>query len=132
MGEVRKVAEKVGVGKAVIAELESVGRHTQFGRSVDSIRPAVPESLLIDGHNPLTLLHSALSEAIHDKSDTYCLELAQDIRTVLVELADRSATILRDHAELKGAVSRLQNRAAKKGASSSVSSLDAEIPAEGK
>jgi hypothetical protein len=34
--------------------------------------------LLIDGHNPLLLLHDLLSEGVHQFSDSECLERAQD------------------------------------------------------
>jgi hypothetical protein len=115
VSEVTKVAERVGASPEVIAALTRVAKHTQFGRSVDSIKPAVPQMLLIDGHNPLTLLHSALSEAIHGRSDQECLELAQDIRTVLAELAERLGQALKDTAELKNAVTRLQLRSKKGG-----------------
>jgi hypothetical protein len=113
VGEIKKVAEKIGAGKNVIEALDEVGKHTQFGRAVDSVKPAVPQVLLINGHNPLTLLHSALSEAIHDKSDQECLGIAQDIRTVLAEVAERAGQALKDSAELKQAVARLQSRAQK-------------------
>jgi hypothetical protein len=48
-----------------------------------------------------------LSTGLHDKSDEECLELAQSIRAVLVELAERLGQALKDEAELKTAVSRL-------------------------
>ena len=56
---------------------------------------------------PLTLLHPALSEGIHAKTDEECLELATSIRVVLIELAERIAAALKEEAELKSAVSRL-------------------------
>jgi hypothetical protein len=111
VAEVKRVAERVGAADDILRELDNVSKHTQFGRAVDSVKTAVPQMLLIDGHNPLTLLHSALSEAIHDKTDQECLELAQDIRTVLAELAERIGQALKDTAELKDAVTRLQSRA---------------------
>jgi hypothetical protein len=72
-----------------------------------STRAAIPQTLLINGQNPLTLLHSALSEGLHAKSDEDCLELATSIRLVLMELAERIATALKDEAELRNAVNRL-------------------------
>jgi hypothetical protein len=74
------------------------------------IKNAIPEAILIDGHNPLTLLHSALSEGLHAQTDEECLELATSIRVVLTELADRISVALREEAELKTAVTRLLNR----------------------
>ena len=37
----------------------------------------MPESLLINGHSPILLLHSALSEGLHAQTDEQCLELAE-------------------------------------------------------
>jgi hypothetical protein len=108
--EIKRVAEKLSSPPEIIKGLNDVAKHTQFGRAVDSVKPAVPQVLLIDGHNPLTMLHSALSEAIHGKSDQECLDVAQDIRIVLAELAERIGQALKDSTELKSAVSRLQSR----------------------
>ena len=73
------------------------------------MKDVIPESLRIDGHNPLTLLHSALSGGIHDYSDDDCLKLATAVREVLFALAERIELALKGHAELKAAVSRLVN-----------------------
>jgi len=62
---------------------------TQFSKAIETIKAAIPESLLIDGHNPLTLLHDALSEGLHAQTNEDCLELATSIRVVLTELAER-------------------------------------------
>jgi hypothetical protein len=68
----------------------------------------MPESLLIQGHhNPLTLLHSALSKGLHAETDAACLEMAQSIRLVLAELAERLSAALKNDVELNAAVSRL-------------------------
>jgi hypothetical protein len=61
-------------------------------------------------HNPLTLLHNALSEGLHELTDEECLTLARSIRVVLVELAERISTALKEEAQLKSAVSQLLNR----------------------
>ena len=65
------------------------------------------ESLLINGHNPITLLHSALSEGVHALSDEDCLELASSVRIVLGELSERLSQALKDDAELTKALSNL-------------------------
>src|SRR5271170_145391 len=91
----------------MIAELEKARKETQFSKAIESIKPAVPQALLIDGHNPLTLLHNALSEGMHAQTDEECLELATSIRVVLTDLVERMANVLKDHAELKAAVNKL-------------------------
>jgi hypothetical protein len=60
--------------------------------------------------NPLSLLHTALSEGLHEQHDDVCLELAASIRLVLTELAERMSQVLKDEAELSGAVNKLLNR----------------------
>ena len=113
--EVRRVAERLGTEASVLANLDAVAQHTQFGRAVDDFKPALPAVLLISGNqNPLTLLHGALSKAIHEHSDAECLELAQDVRVVLTDLAERINQALKDDAELQESVNRLRNRRASK------------------
>jgi hypothetical protein len=63
--------------------------------------------VLVNGHNPLTLLHRALSGGVHELTDERCVELAHDVRVVLVELAERLGQALRDEAELNTAINRL-------------------------
>jgi hypothetical protein len=58
-------------------------------------------------HNPLTLLHTALSDGLHEQSDEHCLELATSIRVVLADLSERIEKVTKDERELKQAVSRL-------------------------
>ena len=49
------------------------------------IKDGIPESLLVDGHNPLTVLYTALSAGIHGQTDELCLERAASIRLVLAD-----------------------------------------------
>jgi hypothetical protein len=90
--------------------LKSAQQETQFSKAVASVKDAILQTLLINGHNPLTLLHSALSDGLHEQNDEHCLELAQDIRVVLGELAERLSQALKDEAELSTAVTRLMSR----------------------
>ena len=108
--EIAKVAARLGVGPEQLGQFERAAAETQFSRAIDDIKGAIPQALLIDGHNPLTLLHGALSEGIHAQTDEECLEIATSIRVVMTELAERITIALKDEAELKNAVSRLLNR----------------------
>jgi hypothetical protein len=101
------VSEKLAVDEETIETLRAAQQETQFKKAVDSVRYAIPQSLLINGQNPLTLLHSALSGGLHDKTDSRCLELAHDIRVVLGELAERLGQALKDEAELNASIARL-------------------------
>ncbi len=91
----------------MIQQLQEARGETQFSKAIESVKSAIPESLLISGHNPLTLLHSALSDGLHDRSDEHCLELASHIRVILGELSDRLAQALKDEAEVNNALSKL-------------------------
>lgn len=104
------VANKVNPQSEVITELESAKSETQFSKAVENVKHAIPESLFIDGHNPLTLIHSALSEGVHNKTDKECLELASSIRVILSELSQKAAQVLKNDAEVASALSKLINR----------------------
>lgn len=103
------VARTMGASGTLIQELEDAKAEIKFSAAVGRIKSAIPDSLLIGGQNPLTLLHRALSEGIHELSDADCLDRAQAIRVVLINFVDRADAALKDDAELKGAVSRLMN-----------------------
>lgn len=77
---------------------------------VVSLRMSAETAAGTSSINPLTLLHTALSEGLHTEDDHTCLELAQSIRTVLTELAERMSAVLKDQQELQTAVSKLLNR----------------------
>ncbi len=106
--DILKVSEKIGAPKELLAQLTAAKAETQFSKAVETIKQAIPQALLINGHhNPLMLLHSALSEGLHDKTDDQCLELATSIRVVLTELVERMANALQGKAELNAAVGKL-------------------------
>jgi len=109
--EIAKVAKKLGAGPDVLKRFEAAAKETQFTKAIEEIKDGIPSVLLIDGqHNPLTLLHRALSEGLHEHTDEECLEIAKEIRIVLSDLADRLSQALKEHAELKNAVTRLMSR----------------------
>lgn len=105
--EILKVLELLNTNPNNIATLNTAIEETQFSKALEIAKPAIPESLLINGHNPLKLLHSALSDGIHNMSDEDCLAYASSIRIVLGELSDRLSQALKDEAELTHALSRL-------------------------
>lgn len=107
IGEILKVAEKLNADPALIDELRAAKEETRFTEAINRVKHGLPQVLLINGHNPLTLLHSALSEGLHATSDEECLELATSIRIVLTELVERMATAVKEEAALASAVNRL-------------------------
>ena len=76
----------------------------------------IPPVLLINGHNPITLLHDLLSDGIHELDDAECLERAQEAEVILCELADKMQVALTDRKAVTDALSSILNRKAKKDA----------------
>lgn len=104
-----EVAKRLNVPSDQIVELQAERDNWQFTSSVGALKAVIPETLLLNGQNPLTLLHRALSAGMHAKTDEECLQIAKSIRVVLIEFAERAAQALKDHAELDAAVSQLLN-----------------------
>jgi hypothetical protein len=109
LSEIIKVSEKIGASEDHIKILKSAIEETQFSTALKNAKDAIPESLLINGHSPLLLLHGALSEGVHALSDEQCLEIASSIRVVLAELSERLSQALKDEAELTKALGTLMN-----------------------
>jgi len=105
--EIIKVAKRIKASEKMIQILESARDETQFAAAIESIKSTIPQVLLINGHNPLTLLHKALSKGLHAQSDKECLQLATSIRAILTELAERLGQALKEQAELDDAVKNL-------------------------
>ena len=110
IGKIVEVAKLLNAPASMIATLESAQSETQFTNALASVKDAIPESLRIRGQNPLTLLHSALSEGLHGRDDEACLDMAHAVRVVLVELSDRIGQQLKDTQELNNAVSFLMKK----------------------
>ncbi|HEV3260205.1 MAG TPA: hypothetical protein VG013_25335, partial [Gemmataceae bacterium] len=108
--EIIRVAKKLNAPQDQIQGLEAAKAETQFSKAIEHIKPAIPNELLIQGRNPLLLLHTALSEGLHALTDGECLELATSIREVLFELAERIGQVLKEQASLDVAVARLTQK----------------------
>lgn len=102
-----QVANKLKADQSTLDKLAAAKRETRFGAAVELVKDALPQTLLVNGHNPITLLHTALSQGLHAQTDRECLELAATIRVVLTDLAERLSQALKDHAEIQDAISRL-------------------------
>ncbi len=108
--QIAKVAAKLDAGPEQLTALQNAIGETQFSRALSIAKDALPQSLLINGHNPMGLLHGALSEGVHGRSDEECLEIAGSVRVVLAELSERLAQALKDEAELSKALATLMSR----------------------
>ena len=70
-----KVARGTNAASTQIELLERAQSERQFSKAIDLLRDvsAIPPILLINGQNPLTLIHDLLSEGIHGLTDQECL-----------------------------------------------------------
>lgn len=101
------IAKKDEATASAVAPLERA-RAARFAvRSVEDLDFEMPASLLVKGYNPVTLLHAAASDGLHNASDEECLERAHALREVLFELAERIAVAARDTTALSAAVESL-------------------------
>ena len=105
-----KISEKISAPEDKLKILHDSVNETQFTKALKMAKDAMPESLLINGHSPLLLLHNALSEGMHALTDKQCLELASTVRVVLGELSNRLSQALKDDAEIKKALTTLMNK----------------------
>ena len=103
--EIIKVATKID--PKLVPQLRAAKNENQFLKAIEAVKDAIPQALLVNGHNPLTLLHSALSQGLHAETDEECLALAHDVRIVLTDLAERMGQAIKDEAELNAAIARL-------------------------
>lgn len=102
-----KALKKIGGHEQEILKIEAAKSEIQFTKSIEKVKKILPQELFIDGHNPLTLLHSAVSKGVHNLSDEECLEIATSIRIVLTELINRIAVISSNEKSLKSALANL-------------------------
>ena len=84
--EIRRVAVSLDADESVLKKFDEAAKEHQFEKSIDMIKDVFPERLLLKGQNPFKLLHSALSQDIHNASDQESLQLATSVRVVLSEL----------------------------------------------
>jgi hypothetical protein len=104
--EIREAAVQLGITD--LAVFDEASRENSFSKAVAMLNDAIPAKLLIlDGRNPLTLLHKPLSVQLHGLSDAECLQQAADIRLVLTALLENIADVLKQQDELRAAVGRL-------------------------
>jgi hypothetical protein len=118
LDSVLDVAQATKAPTEQIELLKKAQSERQFSKAIEMLRDvgAIPAVLLIDGHNPLALLHDLLSEGIHELDDEECLKRAQEAEVILCEVADRMQIALTERKMVKSALSSILNRKAKKDA----------------
>ncbi|EGR8992406.1 hypothetical protein BST55_22545 [Vibrio vulnificus] len=71
--------------------LEKTKQTLVTAEKIELVKDLLPAILRPEGMNPLSALHSALSEGLHAESDQECLEFAEHCREVLVFLVNQVA-----------------------------------------
>lgn len=107
--EILRVAEKLNTPATGREKLKEAITINEFSRAIEIVKKAIPESLLIDSHNPMKLLYKALSTGLHEEDDDSCLKIAHTIRLVLSDLSLKIDTALKDQTAIKSAISKLLN-----------------------
>ena len=109
LSQIITAAKRLNVAPEMMAKLELALKETQFRKAVEMVKDAIPERLLIKGHNPLTVLYGPLSDGLHAQTDAWCLERATAIRVIIGELATRLAAVMQDDREVDDALNTLMN-----------------------
>ena len=107
--QIRKAAEHLGADEDLLSSIDRAKAEKQFKKSFEPVKDAIPDGLKVKGHNPLTMLHNALSKGVHNLSDKECLERAQAVRVVLTELVANIVRITKDEREVDTSVSKLMS-----------------------
>jgi uncharacterized protein YjaG (DUF416 family) len=69
--------------------LEKTKKTNVAQEKIELVKELLPPILRPDNMNPLQILHSALSEGLHAKSDDECLEYADQCRSIIVFLVNQ-------------------------------------------
>jgi len=101
------VLQKTNADSETIEKIKQAKKEVQFTKSINSIKNLLPKQLFINNHNPLILLHKALSVGVHNLDDKECLEYAHSIRMVLSEFSERVSEVMKDHNDLNSAINKL-------------------------
>ncbi len=110
------VAAKLKASQEAQQILQEARTETQFSKGVDMVKNAVPKELFLEGgHNPVTLVHTALSFGIHELPDDECLSLATHARKVLTNILQQMDAIHYEEQGLKDSVSELLKTIEKRG-----------------
>ena len=71
--------------------LEQTKKTIVAQEKIELVKDLLPPILRPDNMNPLSVLHSSLSEGLHAESDEVCMEQAAIVREVLVFLVNQVA-----------------------------------------
>jgi hypothetical protein len=66
--------------------LKKAGKSTVTQDKIEIVKDLLPPILRPGGMNPLSVLHSTLSEGLHENSDEECMDLAMTLREIMLFL----------------------------------------------
>jgi hypothetical protein len=96
------------------AALKKANQTTVTQDKIALVKDLLPWSLRPDGMNPLSVLHSTLSEGLHGRSDEQCLEDAETIRRVLVFLVNQVLEANKSAQEFTSSMRKLLDQKSKR------------------
>jgi hypothetical protein len=102
--EIIRVLRRTNSPQTQIEKLQSARNEKAFKKAVEFISDAIPQTLLINGYNPLALLEQAITKGADAQHDKEALQLATAMRIILTELAERLVRALEDQTDLDEAV----------------------------
>lgn len=79
-------------------------------KKIEIVKDILPAQLKPGGMNPLARLHSRLSEGIHNKQESECLEIATDIRISLNYLLRHLALRNKENSDYIASLKKLQKQ----------------------
>lgn len=124
----RRIVEEI-IGQLLedIAQLLSDEEHTEYMKALEDVRKTtvaeekirivrdlLPPILRPNGMNPLSTLHSILSEGLHAKSDNDCMDNAMAIRNVLIFMANQLAATKESSKNFTEGMKKLLEKKSKK------------------
>ena len=106
--QIRTLADAYNSTKSVKERLDTAIATRSFENSLDRMGKALPPELLIDGKNPLKLLHSMVSAGLHSMSDQECLARAELTRETLEHLVERLDQLSKHPEKLRVALGKVE------------------------
>jgi hypothetical protein len=94
--------------------LEEIKKTQIMEEKIKLVKDLIPISLRPGGMNPLQALYEFLSEGLHGLSDEECIEIATDIRKILVDLIIHVNQSKEASKELTGSMKRLLDKKSKR------------------
>ena len=97
-------------GEQYLEALEAAKKTRVIQEKIDLVKDLLPAILRPHGMNPLSTLHSILSEGLHQESDERCMELAAEVRETLVFLVNQIEVTKASSARFTDSMRRLLDR----------------------